>query len=309
MSEHEVIIVDLIPEHHYRLLVQKSIKYALISKPFTIRRIGNQTLEQAILNIFKGKLAELLFSYFCVENQIPTDWESCSTPFWQIDQRDFQLNQQEWDLKNNFIYHSGDVLSKHSYTNLPALIPNRKSGDQWDSRNDTKNKCLNVQGVSYLFTFLKASDLDIDGKRGKEFYDFHISKEQLEFIKQLEEKYQGLPTTSEPFTAQWFDEELQKRGSSELITLHFNPSLVITGFADEQHWNLFKNTGAFDQLNHYQKYIKPYWYRKSPNGSCNFLNGTLWTTITNATCPVALLTSFISLYPKLAENIKCGRLK
>ena len=305
MSENEVIILDQFPPAEYNSLLNTCIRYAIISKPFTIRRVGNQSLDQAIMNIFKGKLAEALFRYFCEKNDIPADFDACSTPFWQVDNRDFILNGKEWDIKNNFIYHSGDVLTAYPYTNLPALIPNRKPGDQWDSRDEIKNPGL-CRGTAYVFTFLKGASIE-NGKRQNYFYNFRIAAEQMSMIEKLEKRYQGKSVSAQPFTEEQFWEEMEKRGSLDFIELNYRPSLIITAMADQTHWHLFKNTGPGDPDNNFRQYLKPYWYRKSGRGSINFMNRTFWTTLTNATCPVSVLPSFLSLFPQLRNNIQCGR--
>ena len=105
MHPSETLLIDRILPADYDALLNTCIRYALISKPFTIRRVGNQSLDKAILNIFKGKLAEALFRYFCENNEIPADFDACSTPFWQVGNRDFILNGKEWDIKNNFVYN------------------------------------------------------------------------------------------------------------------------------------------------------------------------------------------------------------
>jgi hypothetical protein len=315
MNENEVILVDQIPNNIYDSLIKDCIKYAIISKPFTIRRIRNQSLEQAILNIFKGKIAEALFQFFCNSNNINLDWNTCTTPFWQVDKRDFILNSNEWDIKNNFLYHRESVLQNHRYIDLPCLIPNRfqpsnnRSGDQWSTRNEIKNNGIGLTGVSYIFSFLKAADLDVNGQRGTEFYNFNITHEQIAFIGELERKYNGLPTQQEPFTEEWFWQEMVRRGSLDFIHLNFRPYLIITGYADNNSWTIFRDTGHFDSQNNWQTYLQTRWYTKTAKGSINFMNGTLWTTITNATAPTSQLNSFLSLSPQLRDQMNYGRLK
>lgn len=314
MNENEVILVDQIPNTIYDSLIDDCIKYAIISKPFTIRRIENQTLEQAILNIFKGKIAEALFQFFCNSNNIILDWKTCTTPFWQVDKRDFILNSKEWDIKNNFLYHSENTLQNLRYIDLPCLIPNRfqssnaRIGDQWATRNEIKNNDIGLSGVSYIFSFLKSSDLDIKGKRGIDFYSFNISIDQISFIEELEKKYNGYPTEQEPFTEDWFWQEMAKRGELDFINLNFRPYLAITGYADNFSWTNFRDTGPFDRHNNWQTYLQPRWYTKTAKGSLNFMNGTLWTTITNATVPASQLNSFLSLFPQLRNKMNYGKL-
>ncbi len=314
MTEDEVIIVDGIPDKEYDAIVNECIRYAIISKPFTIRRIDKQTILQAIINIFKGKIAEAIFQFFCRSNNIILDWDTCATPFWQIDKRDFILNGYEWDIKNNYLFHSLDMLGSYRYIDLPCLIPNRfnpgpkRPGDQWYTRNEIMNPSINLQGASYIFSFLKAADLQY-GKRGIEFYRSCITEKQLNFIDQLEKYYKGIPVDSEPFTEKWFWQIIDSKGGSNYIQLNFRPYLIITGYANSNHWHYFKDTGPFDRDNNWRTYIRPTWYNKTYTGSCNFMNGTLWTTITNATVPASYLPSFSSIFPKLRNTIKFGRFR
>jgi hypothetical protein len=306
MTENEIIIADGFSDEEYIAMLQSSIRYALISKPFTIRRIGNQSLEQAILNIFKGKLAEELFCGFCHENNIAIDRKTCETAFWKTDRRDFIMNGMEWDIKNNFIYHPGDVLTAYPYTHLPALIPNRRPGDQWDSRDEIKNPGVS-HGVGFVFTFLKAADTR-DEKAAPRFFNFRITPEQKEYIEALEAKHRGIPATHPPFSEEKFWETMADQGPLDFVSLNFRPHLVITGYAGNSGWNWFKNTGPGDTHFHYHDYLKKGWYAKNDRGSCNFLHDTLWTTITNATVPVGHLPSFLSLFPHLTVRIKKGRI-
>ena len=103
MTEKEVIIVDGIPSAQYHSLIEGCVKYAIISLPFTVDRMKIPNPQQRAFNIAKGKIAESLFQFFCKNNGINPDFESCSTPFWTVDNRDFILRSTEWDIKNNFI--------------------------------------------------------------------------------------------------------------------------------------------------------------------------------------------------------------
>jgi hypothetical protein len=307
MIENDVIIVDGFSNDEFDALTDACIRYAIISKPFTIRRIDRQSLQQAVLNIFKGKLAEALFRCFCEKNNIILDWVSPSTPFWKIDKRDFIYQQTEWDIKNNYIYHSHDILHPYHYTDLPALIPNRKQGDQWDKRLETKNPGI-CNSVGHIFTFIRGANIE-NGKRGNDFYTFEITREQLELIERAEKKYGGHPVAEEPFKEDRFWAEMKKRGGYNFIKINFRPFLIITAYATANHWHFFRDTGPLDISNHYQSAIQPQWYSRSPKGSVNFLNGTLWPTITNATAPIHKLPSFASLFPQLKDTIVYGKFK
>jgi hypothetical protein len=305
MNENEVIIVDSIPDNEYDSVIEKCVKYALISLPFTVDRMAIPNEKQRALNIAKGKIAEELFKCFCRANNIQPDFDSCSTEFWTIDNRDFIINQNEWDIKNNFIYTETDLLDGN-YTNLPALVPNRFNGDQWSKR--AHNLIAGTNGVAFLFTYLKNASLN-NGTRGFEFLEINLSNNQQNYLRELYGEYRGNPQTSEPFSEGLFWEEMAKRGNMNFYTLHFKPYLIITGYANSSNWQQFRDTGPYDRNNNWQTYLQPRWYTKTAKGSCNFMNGALWTTITNATLPVSQLNSFFSLFPHLRNQMNYGKLK
>ena len=306
MRESEVIIVDGIPAVEYDQLINECVKYSIISLPFTVDRMSIPNEKQRALNIAKGKVAESLFKFFCNQNRIEPDFEACTTPFWTVDKRDFLLDGSEWDIKNNFIYCPEDVLSNQSYSDLPALVPNRFPGDQWSKREQIQ--IVGSRDIFFLFTFLKNADLT-SGTRGSEFLEIVLSDRQQGFIRDLYNKYRGQPQNNQPFTEQWFWDQMSDLGPLAFYRLNFRPHLIITCYANATHWTLFKDTGPYDRNNNFQTYLEPRWYQKFGTGSINFMNGTLWTKITNATVPVSLLPSFLSMHPSLRDHIRCGRLK
>ena len=178
--------------------------------------------------------------YFCNANHIDVDFDSCATPFWTTDQRDFLYGQTEWDVKNNFLYHTGDILTEVRYTDLPALVPNRFNGDQWSQRGKVKLK--GSREVKFLFTFMKNADLT-GGKRGEPFITIRLTEAQHILLRQLYAKYNGLPQLKEPFDEARFWKGMDERGGLNLFQLHHRPTLVITAYADASHWNLFADTG------------------------------------------------------------------
>ena len=305
MDNQEVIIVDGIPSNDYYNLIERSVKHAIISYPFFYRKFDWTSLEQIIRALAFKVIPKYLFRYFCENNDIYPDFDSCSAPFWSIGKRDFILNSDEWDIKNCYCRAGGD---NPNYIDLPALISNRHTGDEWTKRN--KKLIDGTAGVEFLFTYLKADTLTTSGSenQGEKFLDIHLSNAQATFIQNLFEKY-GHCTPACPYSEQWFWDEFKSRGDDRsLFSLNSEPPLIITAYANNEHWGLFLDTGSFDRNNNWQDYIKPRWYSKTQKGSLNFFNGTLWTTITNATVPVSLLPSFLSLYPHLKTNIKYGRI-
>lgn len=305
MTENEIIIVDGISDVDYNAIVNDSVKYAILSLPFTVNRMSIPNHVQRTLNIAKGKIAEGLFRKFCSLNNIEIDFNTCETPFWTVDHRDFILNHSEWDIKNNFYYCPDGELTDYNYVDLPALIPNRFPGDQWSKRL-TKHYPLSTD-IVFLFTYLKMASL-IGRDRGPDFLEIHLSTSQSEYISNLYSTYDGKPQQAEPFTEDSFWQEMQTRGGMNYFSLNFRPNLVICGYANSAHWVLFKDTGPYERNNYFQNYIQPRWYSKSNNGSLNFMNNTLWAKITNSTVPMSLLPSFLSLYPNLRQSIINARI-
>ncbi len=280
MQESEIIIVNGIPGKNYYQIAISAVKYAIISLPFTIDRMSLGSRNEQIVNIAKGKIAEGVLEFFCLHNEIKANFELCTTPYYQIDRRDFLLFGAEWDQKNNFIYHQGDELADRKYIDLPALIPNRQSRqDQWQKRQILYFK--NSRSAKFLFTFMKAAESK--KKRGS-FFSINLSPRQINFLDELYEKYQGRPQEKAPFAEDDFWKEMKSlKGDQKSFLLHDRPALVITGYADERHWQLFFDTEHK-----------------------NFLDGVLMTKIRNRTCMVSELPSFLSLFPQLSERINYG---
>ena len=284
------IIYHTLPDKDFAELLDEAVRYALISLPFTIDRMNLKNPRRQIKNIAKGKIAEKYFKDYAQKNGIKINFNSCTTPFWQVDKRDFKLANKEWDLKNNFIYHDQNF---NSFLNLPALIPNRHSKDQWDTRNETVHH--DTTGVNFLFTFMKGAPL-IDGSRGRYFFDIDINQSQIKWINSLVKKYQGKPKNNQPFNKDDFWEKINSKGPKVAAIQNFVPKLIITGYSCKEYWDKFRDTGPYSQ-NNYKNY-NGNWYRKvGRNDSLKFLNGEIWTTITNATVPVEYLPSF-SLFVK-----------
>ena len=283
MTENEIIIVDSVPEKEYLRILHRALDYALISIPFTIDRMSLKNLEKQIINIAKGRLAEGLLWFFFKHNSIKADFKSCTTPFYQTDKRDFLLNGLEWDQKNNFIYHEGNLLTDSNYTDLPALVPNRHTKDQWAKR--TAYKFKNSRGVSFIFTFLKGADL-ISGQRGESFLSINLSDEQQMLLHKINKKYKGFTQEKKPFEEDAFRRGFfESKRLNEIISVNFLPLLIITAYADQRHWHLFQNTNHAD-----------------------FLNGTIKTKIKNSTCCIKELPSFLSLFPHLRDEIHYAKL-
>lgn len=291
MHTQETIIPAPLAKYEYTEIVEKAVNYALLSLPFTVNRMDISKLGNRILNIAKGKIAEGLFEHYCRQNNIPADFASCKTPFWKPDKRDFILDGAEWDLKNNFIYHSGSFYS--DYTQLPALVPDKHSADQWAARRNAKNQP--ERSVKFLFTFMKGAGLN-NGKRGKSFLEIKLSNKQLRLLERAFEKYRGKDQSSKPFETETFWKKMEQLGDTLFYELHFMPPLIITGYAGAEEWSHFKPTGPKSPYNFRLDENKGRRYDKvGKNATLKWFGGSLWTTINNQTVPVGKLPAFRKL--------------
>ncbi len=284
MNEDEVIVVDGISDEAYRSIVEESLRYAILSLAFTVNRMALNSLKSRLLNIAKGKIAEELFFFFARRNAIPLDTTLCRTPFYQVDRRDFILNDLEWDIKNNFLFHSEDLLPDF-YTRLPALVPDRNKFDQWAKRHKRQN--AKSKGVAFLFTFMKLGDQR--GNSGREFFDLELSKAQLDLLHRAHSKYRGKAQTKAPFREEVFWKEWQNSNERKTIDFRINnfPVLIITAYATENEFNRFQPLPE-DRM---------------------FINGALHTRIRNRSVPVQELPSFASLFPHLKEKLQAAHFR
>ncbi len=285
MKEDEIILVDEIPQESYQAIVKRSLRYAIISLPFTVNRMELSNLKTRILNIAKGKIAEALFLVFARANNLPVDISACQTPFYRPDRRDFILNHLEWDIKNNFLFHAGKLLPGYRYTDLPALVPDKHGSDQWAKR--TQPRIAGTKGVVFLFTFLKWAS---ERKRAKGFFDFDLNPAQQELLVRAWKKYQGQPWPKVPFREESFWHEWYVLSSGHaLCRLRVNdfPVLIIGAYAGKNEFNCF---------------------RPIP-GNQTFLNGVLHTRIPNRLARLKDLPSFVSLFPHLKQKLRLAHFR
>jgi hypothetical protein len=279
MQEAEVILVDNITPSAFKQVVENAINYAAISSAFTINRMSIPNLQQRIFNIAKGKIAEGLFQLFAEQKNLGIDFDSCSTPFYQADKKDFIWKNLAWDIKNNFIYHDGNSIN--NYTSLPGLIPNRSQYDQWEKK--AQKSFSSTIGSAFLFTFLKLGNK----QSPTSFFEINLSSAQENLLQRAYYKYKGKAQQELPFVAATFFDHFQfSKSNYEILE---QPTLVITGIATEMEFPLFRNinmenTDVFDDF-------KMNWI-KHGNFNYNFLDGTLYGKIQNAGIPIALLPSF-----------------
>jgi hypothetical protein len=298
MHESDVIIVDNIPNQDYNEMALAAFRYAIISVGFTFNRMDKSDLSQRITNITKGKISESLFYYFCFHNDIHLDSQSCTTPFWAPDQKDFLYLKGEWDIKNNFIYP--ERTPSLNYVDLPALIPNKFSGDQWSKRDRLHFK--NTRFGAYLFSFMAYA------KGNRDFFSYEFTDKHLELLLDISVKYKGTGFGGQPFAESWFWDEFDLDTMKYNFILKYYPALIITACSNLRYWHLFEDTSFVSNHDKYQDYGNSKWYLKNDK-VLKFLDGTLVTKIKNKTCPVSLLPSFASLHPHLNDGMQFARFK
>jgi len=285
VNENEIILVDGISQSNYSEIIEKSLRYAIISLPFTINRMSISSLKQRIENIAKGKIAEEIFFLFARQNELPVNPAPCRTPFFQADRRDFVLFDAEWDIKNNFLVHYDKILPG-SYTHLPALIPDKHRHDQWAQRN--VHKIEQSCDVAFLFTFMKWKDNRCNTSKG--FFDFSLTKEQNDLLVRAWQKYKGKTLNEIPFDKTIFWHEWKRLGRNAPfcnLKIYEFPPLVIAGYA------MKKEFPFFEIVRRNQK----------------FLQGVLHTRIKNRGLPIKKLPSFASLFPRFKREIRLGHFR
>lgn len=257
----------------FETLARQAFNYALISSPFTINRMGLDELNKRISNITKGKLAEKLLEAFFDQQKIEADFESCQTPYYQIDRRDFLWRDFEWDLKNNFLTHNQLELDENAIGQLPCLIPNRKAGDQWDRRN--KLYFNSPKGSAYLFSFMIGRL--VNGPLENELVKVNLSKDQTQWLSALNEKFSGKSFKNEPlnqvdFWKTWNEIDIPELHQS--FEVGFNSPIYFTAIANAADWPSFK--------------------LKKPQ---SFVKGLFKTRIDNMSIEVEKLRSLSSIIP------------
>ena len=276
MLARDIIIIDDLPERIEERIITKAINYALISISFTYNRMDLSKLANRIQNITKGKIAELIFQHFMTQNKLEVNFSSCQTPFYLPDNRDFLMGEYEWDIKNNFV-RSAQLLTSKQVIELPALIPNRPSTqyftDQWEKRKEMKHPTS--IGTRFVFTFMERPIKN-------DFVNIRIHGTLQKFYEMIKKKYPRAKEGQAPFTESWFWNEMSQV-DFPVYKLNQKLRLYITSWAGCEHFGNFYDTEkrSFDKM--------------------------IYTLIKNKTIKVHRLPSFVSLFPKLHDEMVCGR--
>ena len=223
----EEVIRFRIDRRRARGIMRKSIRYAIMSIPFTIDRMNIRNLPRRIINIAKGKFAEGVFEAFVQENGIDDiDFHSTRTPYYRVDMGDFLLGGYQFDLKNNFLRCSG--FSERDVVKFLALVPDRHKRDQWRRRFRVDDPKKSHRGKAFLFTFMRHIHLKIENLG-----------EIIPAIRDYWKRFRGRPQEREP-------EEFRRR-MDYLIRKHnlraeYTPpkELLITAYANREYFHMFR---------------------------------------------------------------------
>jgi len=239
----DIIIFRLQEEKQYNRLLLRAVQYALLSVPFTINRMALSGLKPRIINIAKGKLAELLLAEFFRKYRIEANFEQTQTPYWLTDKNDFLFNGYEWDVKNNFIF-----CERYSRRQIPyflALIPNRNETDQWSKRSEVYFPDLAPKGKAFLFTFMRKP-------RQGDLFVLWLSSQMLEFLKSEMDKHHGIPAQERPID---FERRFKQIFTKEHVRVKpkLRSELIITSYATSAEFELFRDCPKGTRFTKYNK--------------------------------------------------------
>jgi len=216
------IVLDQIDIDVLRDAKQSALEYALISKPFTYNRM-RLPIRRCVENIAKGKFAESLVVSILKRSGLAIDVDSCETPFWSRDRRDFVLGNYEWDVKSIFLHR---LPPNRRFDECPALIPNKSSKDQWSTR-ETRYVPTASAGPCYLFVFFGPMSVEIE-----------LDNRQEKYLTTLCARYGEVESRSKPFDENWFFGEFPNWRQVSMAISN-NPILAITGVAGSKEWDYF----------------------------------------------------------------------
>ncbi len=274
-------------EAAYLQVVSESIRYALLSFPFTVNRMRLVNIQQRIGNIVKGKIAEGLLREYARQRGLPFDFEAGATPYFLPDRFDFSFGKYAFDLKNNFIYHQGDMLEPDAYMKLPALVPHRFEGDQWSKRDAVVQTGQGDElEKAFLFSYLKQADQ----RNAPPFLRLFFNVKGTAFLEGIANDHKGIMPETAPYDADAQIALLKSRHAVPDFKLFAMPALVITGMATKNDWKLFGDTDGISEHAYYHYTGK--WYEVRDDGGLAFCSGQIHTRIRNATCPVGFLPPF-----------------
>lgn len=290
MKAEDVIFYKPADLEKLRESLQIEVERALISFPFWANQKKIKNVKYGIHSFLKNSISKNLFALFANEQNLNLNFKSREIPFSPDPTFDFSFENTAWYIQNNFVRNS-KPLPAEEYVYLPALIPNRFKDDAWSKRIE---KPKGHVSTGYLFTFLNE-----DPDKTKPFLDFHLDHRIIHFLDTLRIQYKEQDLEKSPYSENWFWNEFLKISDIPRIQIDKIPHLVIAGLAQENHFGYFADTD--EKANLCYRLYRGKWYENREGGGLSFCKGLIETQIKNATCPMAGLGSFKSVFLKTSK--------
>lgn len=284
MKAEDVIFYKPYSEEKLRGYLQKEVEAALVSFPYWANRKKITNVKYGVYNFVQNRMARILFVLFAEEQNLMIDFTSGLSSFPNDPVYDFSYGNIAWHIQNTRV-HNRTVLPAEEYVYLPALIPNRFSKDIWSKRNE---KPVGHKRTGYLFTFLSE-----DPGKNELSFELQIDAHTIKFLCSLKSQYAD-ESTKPLYAESWFWNEFMKTAKVPQIKLNKLPTLVIAGVALQKHFGYFADTD--EKANLCYRLYRGKWYENREGGGLSFCNGLVQTRIKNATCPMAALGSFDSVF-------------
>ena len=285
MKAEDVIFYKPDQKEKLRESLQKRLENALFSFPFWANPMEIRNIQSGIHTVIKNSLSKSLFALFAEDQNLYLDFKSGQESFPHSHRFDFSFENTCWHIENNFVQNQ-KPLSAEEYVYLPALIPNHYKNDTWSKRNEIVDE---YESTGYLFTFLNE-----DPDKNNPVFDVHIDHRIISFLSDYRSKYEVYKLENPPYSESRFWDEFMKIAEKPQIKINKVPTLVIAGVAQENHFGYFADTD--EKANLCYRLYRGKWYENREKGGLSFCKGLIQTEITNATCPMAALASFNSVF-------------
>jgi len=233
MLAHEIIQLSRIPDTNFRSLVQQALNHALWDYVLLFDKEGD--IETQLPCLVKESLSKLLFRFFCLQNNLPIDFNSNNSERFLS----FKHDQNNWELISISI--EGPPITKKSETLLfPAMIPSLKldctQKDEFGNKIIQWTSPINKQA---LFVYLHNNSAD------KSFVELNLP----EGLKKLYSDFFTRKNKGQALKESDFWKKLKPLGTPDFL-IHHTPDFYITAWAGSDHWKFFytHNSLAFPYI-------------------------------------------------------------
>ena len=266
MLVNDIIQLSRIPETNFRSLIQQSLNHALWH--YVLFFDETDDIEKGLLCLLKESLAKLLFRFFCMQNNLPIEFNVQNGDRFLS----FLLKDKNWELITLSV--DGLPIKMASETiSLPAMIPSQKlDSSEKDEFGNTIIRWTSNVDKQVLFTYLHNNSSD------KSFIELSLPVG----LEQLYKDFFKLKKRGKSLHESDFWKKLKPIGAPDFL-IHHKPDFYITAWAGSKHWKFFYalNSSAFPNIE--------------------------TITSENKTVFVHRLPAFSQLFPHLNEAIHFGK--